>query len=218
MAIEVIHHHKSSSAEAYRTLRSNIQFSNYGESIKSIVVTSSNPSEGKSTTAVNLAASFVQIGKKVLLIDADMRHPTQNKLLYLDNSKGLSTLLASIQDMENIIQSVPLEHGALDVITAGPIPPNPAEMLNSAVMERFLKVFTAHYDLVMIDTPPVLAITDSQILARIADATLLVVDTNKTKSRHVIESKKRLDNVGAHLIGTVLNKVDDLFDGYYYKY
>ena len=216
MYIEVIHQGKSLMSEAYRTLRSNIQFSNYGEGLKTLVVTSSNPSEGKSTTVLNVAASFAQIGKKVLVIDADMRHPTQNHLQDLSNSQGLSTLLSGQHVLNDLLEEVEQEGLTWTVLTAGPIPPNPAEMLHSLAMSRLIEQLRSHYDLILIDTPPLLAVTDAQILARIADATLLVVDSQQTTRKQLLESKKRLDSVQANLIGTVMNKVETDTDGYYY--
>lgn len=217
MYIEVIHNSKSVPSETYRTLRSNIQFSNFGQKIKTIVVTSSNPNEGKSTVSVNLAVSLAQQGKKVLLIDADLRKPTQNRLLSLENFYGLSTFLLG-ESTVDAIDHLDIEGVRLDVLTSGPVPPSPAEMLGSQTMFESLAAFKEHYDYVIIDTPPILAVTDSQILSRLADATLLVVDANKTKRRQVIEAKRRLDNVGAHLLGTVMNKVADYSDDYYYYY
>ena len=217
MYIEVIHNNKSIASESFKTLRSNIQFSNYGQSIKTIVVTSSNPNEGKSEVSINLAASQ---GKKVILIDADMRKPTQHKIIGTKNTVGLSKFLLREVGAE-AIQRLNILDVNLDVLTSGPIPPNPSEMLASTTMEQCLKSFVDYYDYVIIDTPPLLAATDAQILARIADATILVVDNKRTKRRQIIEARKRLDNVGARFLGTVMNKLK-LTDGnnyyYYYEY
>ena len=210
MHIEVIHNSKSIASESFRTLRSNIQFSNFGQSIQTIVVTSSNPNEGKSEVSINLAASLAQQGKKVLLIDADMRKPTQHKIKFLLRETGAEA-----------IQRLEILDVKFDVLTSGPVPPNPSEMLASYAMEQSIKAFVEHYDYVIIDTPPLLAATDAQVLARIADATLLVVDPKQSKRRQIVEAKKRLDNVGAKLLGTVMNKLK-LTEGnnyyYYYKY
>lgn len=220
MYIEVIHNNKSIASESFKTLRSNIQFSNYGQSIKTIVVTSSNPNEGKSEVSINLAASLAQQKKKVLIIDADMRKPTQHKIIGTKNTVGLSKFLLREVGAE-AIQRLNILDVNLDVLTSGPIPPNPSEMLASTTMEQCLKAFVGYYDYVIIDTPPLLAATDAQILARIADATILVVDNKRTKRRQIIEARKRLDNVGARFLGTVMNKLK-LTDGdnyyYYYEY
>ena len=220
MYIEVIHNNKSIASESFKTLRSNIQFSNYGQSIKTIVVTSSTPNEGKSEVSINLAASLAQQKNKVLIIDADMRKPTQHKIIGTKNTVGLSKFLLREVGAE-AIQRLNILDVNLDVLTSGPIPPNPSEMLASTTMEQCLKAFVDYYDYVIIDTPPLLAATDAQILARIADATILVVDNKRTKRRQIIEARKRLDNVGARFLGTVMNKLK-LTDGdnyyYYYEY
>lgn len=217
MHIEVIHNSKSLVAEAFRTLRSNLQFSEFGKNLKVIVVTSSNPNEGKSEVSINLAASLAQQGKKVIIVDADMRKPTQHKLTELNNTEGLSTFLLKKTGVDSINHLI-INDVNLDVLTSGPVPPNPAEMLASVSMEQTLKAFGDFYDYVIIDTPPLLAATDAQILASIADATLLVVDIKKTKRRQVIESRRRLDNVGAKLLGLVMNKINSHKDSYYYYY
>ena len=217
MHIEVIHNSKSIVAESFRTLRSNLQFSEFGKNIKIIVVTSANPNEGKSEVSINLAASLAQQGKRVIIIDADMRKPTQHKWTELNNTEGLSTFLLKKSGVDSI-NHLTINDVNLDVLTSGPVPPNPAEMLASVSMEQTLKAFGDFYDYVIIDTPPLLAATDAQILASIADATLLVVDIKKTKRRQVIESRRRLDNVGAKLLGLVMNKINSHKDSYYYYY
>ena len=217
MHIEVIHNSKSLVAESFRTLRSNLQFSEFGKNIKLIVITSTSPNEGKSEVSINLAASLAQQGKKVIIIDADMRKPTQHKLTELNDTEGLSTFLLKKTGVDSI-NHLTINDVNLDVLTSGPVPPNPAEMLASVSMEQTLKAFGDFYDYVIIDTPPLLATTDAQILASIADATLLVVDIKKTKRRQVIESRRRLDNVGAKLLGLVMNKINSHKDSYYYYY
>ena len=217
MHIEVIHNSKSLVAESFRTLRSNLQFSEFGKNIKLIVITSTSPNEGKSEVSINLAASLAQQGKKVIIIDADMRKPTQHKLTELNNTEGLSIFLLKKTGVDSI-NHLTINDVNLDVLTSGPVPPNPAEMLASVSMEQTLKAFGDFYDYVIIDTPPLLVATDAQILASIADATLLVVDIKKTKRRQVIESRRRLDNVGAKLLGLVMNKINSHKDSYYYYY
>lgn len=217
MHIEVIHNSKSLVSESFRTLRSNLQLSEFGKSLKVIVITSSNPNEGKSEVSINLAACLAQQGKKVIIIDADMRKPTQHKLTELNNTQGLSTFLLKKSGVDSI-NELTIDGVNLDVLTSGPIPPNPSEMLASSVMKQSLKEFEEFYDYVIIDTPPLLAATDAQILASIADATLLVVDIKKSKRRQVTEAKRRLDHVGAKLLGVVMNKVDLYKDTYYYYY
>ena len=217
MHIEVIHNSKSLVSESFRTLRSNLQLSEFGKSLKVIVITSSNPNEGKSEVSINLAACLAQQGKKVIIIDADMRKPTQHKLTELNNTEGLSTFLLKKSGLDSI-NELTIDGVNLDVLPSGPIPPNPSERLASSVMKQSLNEFEEFYDYVIIDTPPLLAATDAQILASIADATLLVVDIKKSKRRQVIEAKRRLDHVGAKLLGVVMNKVDLYKDTYYYYY
>ena len=192
-------------------------FPDFGQNIQTIVVTSSNPNEGKSEVSINLAASLAQQGKKVLLIDADMRKPTQHKIIGVMNTEGLSKFLLRETGAE-AIQRLEILDVKFDVLTSGPVPPNPSEMLASMAMEQSIKAFVEYYDYVIIDTPPLLAATDAQVLARIADATLLVVDPKQSKRRQIVESKKRLDNVGARLLGVIMNKIDSHKDTYYYYY
>lgn len=217
MHIEVIHNSKSIVAESFRTLRSNLQFSEFGKNIKIIVVTSANPNEGKSEVSINLAASLAQQGKRVIIIDADMRKPTQHKLIELNNTEGLSTFLLKKSGVDSI-NHLTINDVNLDVLTSGPVPPNPSEMLASSSMDETLKAFEDFYDYVIIDTPPLLAATDAQVLASISDATLLVVDIKKSKRRQIIEAKRRLDHVGARLLGVIMNKIDSHKDTYYYYY
>lgn len=217
MYVEMINNPKSVASEAYRTLRSNIQFSNYENNLKTIVVTSSVPGEGKSTTSLNLAVAFAQLGKKVLLIDADMRKPSIHKRLELSNLTGLSTILASIADYESAIQILTSNSYEFSVITAGEIPPNPAEMLNSPKMAQLLETLKTYYDIIIIDSPPVLAVTDSQVMARLSDGLILVSDIDTTKKRAILEAKTLLDKAQANIIGVVINKVDvENNDNYYY--
>ena len=216
MYIEVIHNSKSIASESYRTLRSNIQFSNLGKNLKKIVVTSANPNEGKSNVSLNLSAALAQQGKKVILIDADMRKPTQHKLIEKRNNNGLSKLLLG-EITENAINHLSINDIKLDVLTSGPVPPNPAEMLASSTMEEILNSCNDNYDYILIDTPPLLAATDAQILSCVSDATLLVVDIQTSKRKQIIEAKKRLDNVGARLLGIVANKLE-LHENSYYHY
>ena len=190
MYIEVIHNSKSVASESFRTLRSNIQFSNFGKNIKIIV-------------------------KKVILIDADMRKPTQHKLIEKRNKTGLSKLLLG-EITEDAINHLTFDDVELDVLTSGPVPPNPAEMLTSSVMEEILTTCSDNYDYIIIDTPPLLAATDAQILSRVADATLLVVNMKVSKRNQLIEARKRLDNVGANFLGVVANKLDLNENNYYY--
>ena len=216
MYIEVIHNSKSIASESYRTLRSNIQFSNFGRNLKIIVITSANPNEGKSEVSLNLTASLAQQGKKVILIDADMRKPTQHKLIDKRNNTGLSKLILG-EISEDAVSHLNVNDVKFDVLTSGPVPPNPSEMLVSSTMEDILNSCIDNYDYIIVDTPPLLAATDAQIMARVADATLLVVDMQISKRKQIIEAKKRLNNVGARLLGVIANKLE-LHENSYYHY
>ena len=215
MYIEVINNSKSIASESYRTLRSNIQFSNFGRNLKIIVITSANPNEGKSEVSLNLTASLAQQGKKVILIDADMRKPTQHKLIDKRNNTGLSKLILG-EISEDAVSHLNVNDVKFDVLTSGPVPPNPSEMLVSSTMEDILNSCIDNYDYIIVDTPPLLAATDAQIMARVADATLLVVDMQISKRKQIIEAKKRLNNVGARLLGVVANKLETNENSYYH--
>lgn len=215
--IEVIKNSKSIASEAYRALRTNIQFSNFDQDMQVITVTSATPSEGKSTTMANLAATFAQAGKKTIIVDADMRKPTLHKRFNLGKMRGLSSVLVGVEKLENCIQPVSGQEN-LYALVCGPIPPNPAEMLASQKMADFIAYLRTQYDIIIIDAAPVLAVADAQIIAQIADGTILVAGYNQVKKDQLAEAKKRLDKVNAHILGVVMNKVDMKNQGDYYYY
>ena len=164
---------RSTIAEQYRTIRTNIQFAASSDHpVKSIVITSSGPSEGKSLTAANLAIVFAKSGKKTLLLDGDMRKPTVWKTFRLSNQKGLSTLLVSPDDIADSIQKTTIDN--LSVLTSGPQPPNPSELLGSTREEVIMDQLTRLFDVIIVDMPPVVTVTDAQIVASKADGTILV--------------------------------------------
>lgn len=169
---------RSVAAESYRTLRTNIQYSSFDEECKSIVITSSEPGEGKSTTAANLALSLAQGEKKVILIDCDLRKPSIHKKFKISNLTGLSDVLIG---QKKLIQVLKRHGDNLLLLTSGKIPPNPSEMLGSKAMKNLLKELRENFDYIIIDTPPVQAVTDSQVLSTEADGTLLVIKAEKTK-------------------------------------
>jgi protein-tyrosine kinase len=207
---------KSPIAEAYRTLRTNIQFAGVSRNLHSLMVTSSGPGEGKSTTISNLAIVTAQAGKKVLLIDADLRKPTVHRTFSLSNRLGLTSLLIGQGERDEVVHH--LEEYGIDVITSGPIPPNPAELLGSRSMKELLEVLKEQYDMVFIDSPPILAVTDAQLLATYVDGVLLVLSSGKVQREHAKKSKALLDHVGANVIGTVLNNKKINSESYYYYY
>lgn len=206
---------KSIAAESYRTLRTNLQYSSFDKEYKVIVVTSSEPGEGKTTTAGNLAISLAQGEKKVILIDCDLRKPSLHKRFKVSNVMGLSDVLIG---METIDTAAHKYKKNMTVLTSGKIPPNPSEMLGSKAMTALLKELQEVFDYVILDTPPVQAVTDSQILATKADGVILVVKAESTKKESVQASINLIKKVNGHIIGTVLNGVDTKRNKYHYYY
>ncbi|WP_068776164.1 CpsD/CapB family tyrosine-protein kinase [Paenibacillus sp. FJAT-26967] len=209
---------KSHIAEAYRTLRTSIQFSSVDHEIKCILITSAQPEEGKSTTAANLAIAYAQENKKVLLIDADLRKPTLHKTFNVSNRTGLTHILVSRQEGDQAL--IETEIPNLTLLTSGPIPPNPAELLGSNRMETFLEEVRNWYDIVIIDSPPLLAVTDSQIIAAKTDGVVLVINHGKVKRDRAQKALSQLNYVNARILGVVLNNkaVSKKESSYYYYY
>lgn len=210
---------KAPIAEAYKTLRTNIQFSSLDKQTKVIMVTSTSPSEGKSTTASNLAITMAQSDKKVLLIDCDLRKPSIHRAFNLLNTKGLTNVLVEDLDYRDICNTVGVPN--LEILTTGPKPPNPSELLGTVKMETFIGMVSQDYDMVIIDTPPVLPVTDAAVLCRVVDGVIFVVDYGQTTFDMAIIAKETLDKVNAKIIGTVINKVPTKGLGrynYYYYY
>lgn len=208
---------KSPISEAYRTLRTNIQFSSIDEELKVIMVTSAGPGEGKSTTLVNLAVAYAQADKKVLVIDADLRKPTMHHTLQISNRWGLTNLLTNQLTISEVLQDTSIPN--LSIIGSGPIPPNPSEILASKKMVTVLDELKEQFDIILIDAPPAIAVTDSQIIATRVDGVILVVDSDKVKRDVALKAKQNLDNVRARILGVVLNNVDRKNkDAYYYYY
>lgn len=206
---------KSIAAEAYRSLKTNIQYSSFDKEYKTIVVTSANPGEGKSTTAGNLALTLAEGEAKVLLVDCDMRKPSMHKNFRVTNTYGISDVLLQRQKVMDVAH---VYNKNLSIITAGKIPPNPAEMLASKAMTLFLKEMKEHFDYVVLDTPPVQAVADAQILSTKVDGALVVVRAGVTKKDDVHNSVASLKKVNANIIGTVLHAVDNSRNKYYYYY
>jgi len=207
---------KSPISEQYRTIRTNILFSSVDKEMKSFLVTSSAPSEGKSTTASNLAVVFAQQNKKVLLVDADLRKPTMHYTFQLINASGLTTVLSQQAELSNVAH--PTDVPNLFVLSSGPIPPNPAELLSSQAMGDFLEAAYEKYDLVIFDTPPVLAVTDAQVLANKCDGTILVVNSGNTEIEAAQKAKELLQSAKGKLIGVVLNNRKLKESNHYYYY
>ena len=206
---------KSVASESYRTLRTNIQYSSFDKDYQVIMITSSEPGEGKSTTSANLALSLAQDEKKVILIDCDLRKPSLHKRFKLSNITGLSDVIIGKED---IIKAVHRYNKNLAVLTSGKIPPNPSEMLSSKAMTNLIETLRETFDYIILDTPPVQAVTDSQILSTKADGTILVVRAERTKKEAVKNAVNLLKKVNANIIGTVLNGLSSDRNKYYYYY
>ncbi|WP_302660107.1 CpsD/CapB family tyrosine-protein kinase [uncultured Clostridium sp.] len=204
---------KSIDAEAYRSLRSNIEYSSFDDEYRAIVVTSSVPGEGKSTTSGNLALSLAQSGNKVLLVDCDMRKPSIHKKFKISNMSGTAELLLRKESFEDVAN---FYNENLTIITAGKIPPNPSEMLSSRAMTAFIKEMKKEFKYIILDTPPLQAVTDAQVLSTKADGVLIVVRAGSTKREMVLNSVDLIKKVHGKIIGTVLNGVENKKNNYYY--
>ncbi|OZT76877.1 CpsD/CapB family tyrosine-protein kinase [Salinicoccus roseus] len=209
---------KSPVSEQFRTVRTNIMYSNIDTEIKTVLVTSATPGAGKSTTAANLAVAYAQSGKRTVLIDADLRRPTMHYTFEMTNQRGMSTAIVNDVPVENIVRETEIEN--LDLITSGPIPPNPSELLSSNKMMHLLRTFSMHYDMVIIDSPPLLAVTDAQVLSKITDGTVLVTNVAENNRDRLLEAKDLLNKADANILGVVMNnkKMNTKKDDYYYYY
>lgn len=206
---------KSVVSESYKTLRTNILYSSLDKEIRSIVVTSSRAGEGKSITSCNLALSFAQENKKVLLIDCDLRKPSIHKKFKISNLKGLSDILVGKAEVEDTKYSY---NDYLSILTSGPIPPNPSEMLGSNQLTMLINKLKEIYDVVILDSAPLQAVTDAQLLSVKVDGTILVVEAEKTKKDDIVSAKELLQKVDANILGLVLNKSRNREKKYYYYY
>jgi non-specific protein-tyrosine kinase len=206
---------RSPVSEAYRTLRTNLEFSSLDEPLKTMVVTSPGPEEGKSTTLANLAVTLAHAEKRVILVDCDLRRPSQHEIFGLSNDVGLTTMVVD----ENTMQDPPLlETGVegLRLVPSGPLPPNPSELVGSRRMGEIIGTLSELADLVLFDAPPVIAVTDAAVLASRVDGVLLVIKAGTTKRDHAKRAKELLDKVNAHVVGAVLNNIK--MDTSYYSY
>lgn len=204
---------KSIDAEAYRSLRTNIMYSAYDFKMQTILVTSTEPGEGKSTVAGNLAVAFAQEGKRVLLIDCDLRKSSIHKKMMLSNNAGLTEVILGFKKVEECIQRTKEK---IDVITAGKVPPNPSELLGSNKMKIFLTKLKEVYDYIIIDSPPVLAVTDATVLSTIVDGVVVVVRSQKVKRAQVVKAVGELKRIKANILGCVINDVKIGKSKYYY--
>nr|WP_239579288.1 polysaccharide biosynthesis tyrosine autokinase [Microlunatus panaciterrae] len=190
-------------AETFRQLRTNLRFVDAASPVSVLVVTSAVESEGKTTTAINLALTFAEAGSRVLLIDADLRKPKLENYLDLEASAGLTSVLIGEANVDDVVQ----DWGAqgLQVLASGPIPPNPSELLGSPTMEKVVAELRSSYDVVVIDSPPLLPVTDAAVTSVQADGVLFVVRHGKTRRDQVLQSMSQLDGVDTRILGTVLS-------------
>lgn len=204
--------------ESYKLLRTNLNFINFQNKYQVILFTSGAKEEGKTTTICNLAITLAQSGKRVLLIDADLRLPRVGKIFDIkENQPGLSNMLVEGLILDSVLNKVNnLEK--FDILTAGDQQVSPTELLNSDAFEKMILACRKEYDIILIDTPPVLNFADASIVARVTDGEILVVAANETKKSVIVEAKKNIDKVGGVLLGVVLTKVKFKKNSHYYGY
>ena len=201
--------------EAYKTLRTNIRFFLTGKGCKKFCITSSVMGEGKSITMLNLAISLAEAGKRVLLIDADLRRPAMARLLIEKATPGLSNVLAGLSTEEEAVRKEIYPN--MDILFSGDIPPNPSELLSSERMRELIESLSQKYDYILVDTPPVNAVSDTCIVANILDGVLYLVRQNKTEKEAVIRGVNQLKLVGATIIGFVMKGDEIYMKKYYYE-
>lgn len=208
---------KSTISEKFRGIRSNIMFSNAENEIGSLLVTSEKPGSGKSTISANIAVTYSQAGYKTLIIDGDMRKPTQHYIFDLPNNSGLSNLIINKATYSDSIKESNVDN--LAILTAGPTPPNPSELITSSKFETIFNELLDHYDFIVIDTPPVNTVTDAQVYAQTIKNCVLVIDAEKNNKIEVKKAKDLLNKSDGKLLGAVLNKMPvDKNSSYYYYY
>lgn len=206
---------KSIVSEKVRGIRSNIMFSGV-EEIRSIIVTSEKPAAGKSIVSANIAITYAQAGYKTLIIDGDMRKPTQHYHFETTNYDGLSNLIIGKSDFDKAIRSTRINN--LDLLTSGPIPPNPSELIASTNFTNILDKLFSIYDFILIDTPPVISVTDAQVYLRNVDDCVLVIDTEHNNKNEIKKAKRLIEQADGHLLGAILNKTPKEKSSTYYYY
>jgi capsular exopolysaccharide synthesis family protein len=199
-------------AEAYRLLRTSVVLSIESGASKTILITSSQPGEGKTTTTINTAISMAQFGASVLVIDCDLRTPRAHEALNAPQEPGLTTYLSSQADIDSLIQKLRIP--GLSFLASGPVPSTPAELLSSEKMKELLDILAQRYDYILIDSPPMINLADTIILSTLVDGVLLVVQGGKSNRDLVRRVRQELSNVGANILGVVLNNVNPRFVGY----
>jgi non-specific protein-tyrosine kinase len=207
---------RSPISEAYRTLRTNLDFASLDQALKTLVVTSARVGEGKSTTLANLAVVSAQAGRRVVLVDADLRRPTLHQIFGLENEVGLTTVMMNeAASASSALQETEIE--GLSVLPSGPLPPNPADLMGSRRMEDVIAALSEQADQVFFDTPPIVAVTDAAVLATKVDGVLLVISAGKTRREYARTAVQRLEQINARLVGAVLTNVQmgAVIQGYY---
>jgi len=209
---------KSPISESYRTFRTNLQFARLDAPLRTILVTSSGPGEGKSTTVANLAITMAQMGTRTILVDADLRRPVLHSIFSLQRAPGLTNYLAGNVPLGETIQSTPIEN--LSLLTCGILPPNPSELLGSKKMRTLLEELKGKYEMILFDSPPVIAVTDAAVLSTQLDGVVLVISSGSTSREALIRGATLLENVKSRLLGGVLNKirVENIYGSYHYYY
>ena len=215
-ALIVLDKPRSVISEKFKSIRTNIMFSVANENLQVVTFTSEKANAGKSTVSANVAITCAQAGYKTLLIDGDMRKPTQHYLFNTSNLDGLSNLIVNNSDIHQSIKST--EIGYLDLITSGPIPPNPSELIGSENLISIIEELKEEYDYIFIDTPPVNAVTDAQLFAEIASYVVYVIDVRKNDRNEIKKGKELIEKAGAKILGVVLNKATKDNDSTTYSY
>ena len=205
-------------SEVYRVIRANLDFMGVDEPIRSLVVTSTMPGEGKTVTCANFAIVNAHAGRRTIIVDGDLRKPMMHRVFQLSNQTGVTNVLIKQSDLPSAIQHTKVEN--LDVLTSGPLPPNPAEVVGSNAMKELIRQLVESYDLVIVDSPPVLSVADARLLGQEVDGVLFVVSAQQVSRVALKKAKESLDLVGVRVIGTVLNKkkLSKSENYYYYHY
>lgn len=202
--------------EAYKILRTSIDYMNIDDKNQVLMITSSIPGEGKTTTICNLAVTIAQMNKKVLLVDCDTRRPKVHELFNIKRSPGVTNVLAEKRLVSEVVQPID-EINGLFVLTAGPLSPSPSELFASAAFEALMVGLRGEYDVILLDVPPILSVADSSVISKRADAIILVTAMNMISKETLMNSKKTLDNINAKVIGTVLTRVKVSKNNGYYE-
>ena len=209
---------KSPISEAFRTLRTNIKFSSMDKPLKTILVTGPIPEVGKSSVSINLALTIAQNKEKVVVIDADFRKPTLHKIFGQDAKTGLANILIGDKKLKDVVRNLTKIDPYLYFIPSGPIPPNPSELLGSNKMKELLKELKNEFDIILIDSPPIVVVTDALVLANEVDGVIMVLNFGEVTRETAKQAKQLLEKVNANMLGVVLNKIDMEKEGHYYPY